>query len=267
MDNWIQPFIDHALSLSPAEVDPKLSKSDTFLHALARFTRDPKVIRDNIVAVLLAGRDTTAATLSWVFFELSRRPHVVSKLRREILDRLGGDNSPPTYNDLKEMKYLNYIINETLRLYPVVPFNVRQSLIDTTLPRGGGPDGSGHIGLRKETSVGYSTLVVHRRRDLYPPISDTFPYDPIEWVPERWATWTPKAWQYIPFNGGPRICIGQQFAIVEMGYTLCRIMQEFESVETKVDLRGGVDEEKELKAEIVLTPANGVRVGFYKNPG
>lgn len=243
--------------MSQAELEQKLAKSDTFLHALARFTRDPKIIRDQLVAVLIAGRDTTAAQLSWTFLELARNPRVVDKLRKEILDRVGSNGSPPSYADIKEMKYLTWIINETLRLYPSVPFNVRTSWTDTTLPRGGGPDGLSPVGVRERTAVGYSTLVMQRRADLYPPISPTFPYHPSEWVPERWATWTPKAWQYIPFNGGPRICIGQQFAMVEMAYTICRIMQNFDSI---TDLGNKTT----MRTDIIISPAEGVSVAFWK---
>lgn len=260
LDKFAGSFISEALSLTPAELDSKLSRSDTFIHALARYTRDPKVMRDQLTALLLAGRDTTAATLSWTFLELAKKPHVVEKLRKEIVEFLGDDGRPPTYQDIKDMKYLTYVINETLRLYPVVPFNVRTALTDTTLPRGGGKDGMSIIGCPKGTVIGYSTLMMQRRRDLYPPISPSFPYDPLEWVPERWATWTPKSWQFIPFNGGPRICIGQQFAMVEMGYTIVRILQEFDKI---VDYGS----KPILHCEIILTPAEGVKLGFVKSGG
>lgn len=75
------------------------------------------MLRDQLVAVLLAARDTTAATLSWTLHELSKKPEVVQKLREEILRSVGPDNNP-TYSDLKNMKYLSAILNETLRLYP-----------------------------------------------------------------------------------------------------------------------------------------------------
>jgi cytochrome P450 len=158
------------------------------------------------------------------------------------------------------MKYLNHVINETLRLYPIVPFNMRTALKDTTLPRGGGPDGLAPIGVRKDTVVVYSTMMMQRRRDLYPPISDSFPYEPSEWVPERWETWSPKAWQYIPFSGGPRICIGQQFALLELAYTICRVLQVFPKLECRVDVEGV----NILHSDLVLTPATGVKVGLYK---
>jgi cytochrome P450 len=122
MEEFITPFIDRALGLSDEELTNinKSEKSFTFLHALAHFTRDPKVIRDQIIAVLLAGRDTTAATLSWMFHELTQAPNVYAKMREEVL-RVVGDDRAPTYDNLKDLKYMNNCLNETLRLYPAVP--------------------------------------------------------------------------------------------------------------------------------------------------
>jgi cytochrome P450 len=218
------PYIEQALALPPEELE-KLSRSDkafTFLHNIARFTRDPKVIRDQIVAVLLAGRDTTAATLSWTMYELSRHPAAYARLRSDVLATVGPKRSP-TYEDLKAMTYLSHALNETLRLYPAVPFNIRAALATTTLPgRPGRPD----LVLLQGDAVIYSTLAMQRRKDLYPPVSPTFA-DPAVYSPERWETWTPKPWQYVPFNGGPRICVGQNFAMTEMAF--CRECQERES--------------------------------------
>ena len=264
VNSFVEPFIDQALSLPQSELEniTKSSESFTFLHALASFTRDRKVIRDQIVAVLLAGRDTTAATLSWTFHEISTKPDIVAKLRAEILDRVGPTNAP-TYEDLKSMKYLQAVMSETLRLYPAVPFNLRTAIEDTTLPRGGGDDGLQPVGVPKGTFIGYSPIIMHRRRDLYPATySDgktPFP-DPAQFVPERWlGGWMPKSWHYIPFNGGPRICIGQQFALAEMGYTIVRILQRYDKVVSYM----GPDDEV-LKCEIVLTPGKGVKVGFWE---
>lgn len=262
INNFIDQYIDLALSLSPAELESK-SKSDagyTFLHALAGFTRDRQVLHDQLIAVLLAGRDTTASTLSWTIYELSRHPEAVAKLREEILSVVGPTRAP-TYEDLKSMKYLQNVMNETLRLYPSVPFNVRLALKDTTLPFGGGSDGSQPLHVLKDTPIGYSTLLMQRRADLYPPPSDKFA--PVEtFSPDRWFVWQPKPWQYIPFNGGPRICIGQQFALTEMGYVLTRLFQRYERVD---NLMGEVDGgNPTLKAEIVLSPGDGVRVAFWE---
>jgi cytochrome P450 len=150
-------------------------------------------------------------------------------------------------------------MNETLRLYPVVPFNVRLSLKDTTLPHGGGPDGLSPMGILKDTPIGYSPLLMQRRADLFP---STPSLSHLEFSPERWQTWQPKPWQYIPFNGGPRICIGQQFALTEMGYTIVRLLQRFERVENHMHVVDGGS--PCLKAEIVLQPGQGVRVSFFE---
>ncbi|KAI9747495.1 MAG: hypothetical protein M4579_007453, partial [Chaenotheca gracillima] len=250
INEFVHPYIERALRLSPAELEKKANDDRyTFLHALASFTRDRKVIRDQLVAVLLAGRDTTAATLSWTFYELSRHPEVVEKLRREISETIGLHRAP-SYADLKSMKYLQHTINETLRLYPAVPFNIRVSLHATTLPHGAGPDGLSPVGIPPFTPIGYSPLTMQRREDLYPVSTPAAPFPPAaDYNPDRWDTWTPKAWHYIPFNGGPRICVGQQFALAEMSYTVVRILQRFRTVEKR-----WTDGMVSLKSEVTLQP-------------
>lgn len=258
INDFVSTFIDQALALSPAELEKKTNHDEgyTFLHAIAGYTRDRDMLRDQLVSILLAGRDTTACTLTWVIYHLSMDPKVTAKLRQEIVETVGLERTP-TYEDLKNMKYLQHILNETLRLYPVVPYNVRISLKDTTLPTGGGKDGLQPIGILKGTPIGYSTLVMQRRADLYPPIESGFPAVD-KFVPERWDGWTPRSWTYVPFNGGPRICIGQQFALTEMGYTLVRLFQRFETVENRMN---GV--EPGLHADIVLQPAKEIKVAFH----
>ena len=258
INSFVNQFIDRALQLSPDELEKRTKSDDgyTFLHALASFTRDRRVLRDQLVAVLLAGRDTTAAALSWTFYEISRQPAIVAKLRAEILAHVG-PSRPPTYADLKSMRYLQHTMNETLRLYPVVPFNVRLALHDTTLPRGGGPDGQQPVGILKDTPIGYSALTMQRRAELYPPPSASFPFPPAEYRPERWDSWTPRAWQYVPFNGGPRICIGQQFALTEMGFTIVRLLQAFDRLEC-------ADDGIRRRADIVLQPADEMHLRFWR---
>jgi len=107
INEFVTPYIEDALRLSPEELATKTKAEEgyTFLHALASFTRDRTILRDQLVAVLLAGRDTTAATLSWTFYELARHPEIVKRLREEIIQHVGLDRAP-TYPDLKNMKYL-----------------------------------------------------------------------------------------------------------------------------------------------------------------
>ena len=98
-----------------------------------------------------------------------------------------------------------------LRLYPSVPINSRTALEATTLPTGGGPDGTKPVMIRKGEAVGYSVYVMHRLKKLYGEDADSF-------RPERWDPDVENAvdlknigWGYLPFNGGPRICLGRKF--------------------------------------------------------
>ncbi|KAH6621104.1 cytochrome P450 [Chaetomium sp. MPI-SDFR-AT-0129] len=275
LERFVSPFIARTLSLSPSELD-KLSQSDnkdlTFLHQIARTTRDPKIIRDQLMAVLIAGRDTTAATLSWTVYELARQPRVWARLRADVLNTVGRHNAP-TYEDLKGLTFLTHTLNETLRMYPAVPYNLRAALQDTTLP---GREGQPDIGVLKGDIVVYSTLAMQRRRDLYPEEWATAKVeekgrglavdeevgglaDPGVFCPERWERWTPKAWTYVPFNGGPRICVGQNFAMTEMAFTLVRLLQKYERLEYRGDWHGQFH-----KAEIVGAPGHGVPVAFFE---
>lgn len=107
IDDFVSPYIVDTLRLSPEELATKTKSEEgyTFLHALAGYTRDRKMLRDQLVAVLLAGRDTTASTMSWTFYELAKQPRIVEKLRQEIIDQVGLHEAP-TYEHLKNMKYL-----------------------------------------------------------------------------------------------------------------------------------------------------------------
>ncbi|KAI0137386.1 cytochrome P450 [Xylariales sp. AK1849] len=255
VEEYIVPFIQETLAL-PYDEQEKLADSDnnsTFLHHLANFTRDPKVIRDQILAVLLAGRDTTAATLAWAFYELAVYPEKWARLRAEVLSAVGQE--APTYEDLKGMRYLRYTLQETLRLYPAVPYNIRTALVDTTLP---GAPGQPDIAVLAGDMVRYQPMSIQRRSDLYPQTSESFA-DPSLFSPERWYTWQPRPWEYIPFNGGPRICVGQNFAMTEMAYFMVRILQKYE----RLEYRGDWDAQLH-KADLIGRPKFGVPVVLYE---
>ena len=123
---------------------------------------------------------------------------------------------------------LRFLTQTALRLYPVVPANARFANRDTILPLGGGPDGASPIFIPKGGVVAYHTYNLHRRTDIYGP-------DALEFRPERWGPDENlrPGWGYLPFNGGPRICVGQQFALTEASYTIVRLVQEFEAVEDR----------------------------------
>ena len=196
-----------------------------FFDALTKQSRDPIEIRDQLLNILLAGRDTTASLLSWLFHLLVRDQSSMRKLRTEILASFGSYDSSHnlSFEGLKACAYLQWCLSEALRLWPVVPVNSRMATRDTSLPRGGGSDGSSPVYVRKGQSVFYSVHVVHRRPDLWGP-------DYHQFVPERWRG-RRSGWEYLPFNGGPRICLGQQLALMEAGYVAVRLLQRFETVE------------------------------------
>ena len=194
----------------------------TFLYELISRTRDPYTLRSELLNVLLAGRDTTAGLLSNTWVVLTKRPDILAKLRAEV-DELGGEK--PDYQQLKDMKYLKYLLNESLRLMPVVPGNSRQAIRDTVLPLGGGPDQKSPILVKKGQVVAYQPWSMHRRFDYWGE-------DALEFKPERWATARP-GWEYLPFNGGPRICVGQQYALLEASYVTVRLLQKFPRIESR----------------------------------
>ena len=201
----------------------------TFLEELIHAGHGKDFIRDEMCKAFFATQ-LVGLTLSWLFFELSTKPEIVSKLRSEILENLGCQN-PPTYEDLKNrLPYLNHNLQEILRLYPPTWLIFREATRDTSLPVGAGADGSLPVGVPKGTLLMTSSFVLQRRKDLYPSTSESFA-DPDMFSPDRWQSWRPRAWHYLPFNGGQRTCVGQQFSLLMMGYTVCRVLQRVARLE------------------------------------
>jgi cytochrome P450 len=184
---------------------------------------------------------------------------VLSKLRAEIECTIGlGPDAPePLRDDIKRMTYLNLVIKEVLRLYPSVPVNSRAAVRTTTIPTGGGPDGQSPILVRKGEAVGYCVYAMHRRKDIYGE-------DALEFRPERWEGNGLKdvGYGYLPFNGGPRVCLGQDFAMLEASYTITRILQRFSSITLPVD-EPIVEVGKEKQTlTLVVACAEGCRLRF-----
>ena len=135
-----------------------------------------------------------------------------------------------------------------LRLWPSTPSNSRFANRNTTLPLGGGSDGRSPIVIPKGTLVNWSVYSMHRRKDL-------FGSDAEEFRPERWEKLR-AGWEYLPFNGGPRICIGQQFALTQAGFVVVRMAQTFDQIEPR---------DRALWTEgwnLTLASANGVKVAL-----
>lgn len=201
MDNLVENAMGQGLQ------ETATGKKHSVLDSLLNQTSDRVSIRSELINTLIASRDTTAATLSWLFYLLARHQVVYSKLRKIILEDFGSYEHPKNISvgKLRDCQFLQNCLNETLRLYPPVPLNSRQALRDTTIPRGGGSDGTAKVFVRKGQQVNYSVDALHRRRDLWGPDADEF-------KPERWIG-RKAGWEYLPFNGGPRICLGRESLI------------------------------------------------------
>jgi cytochrome P450 len=218
-------------------------------------TSDPMTIRSELLNILVAGRDTTAGVLVNIFFELPRYPDVISRLRQEIKEHVGEES--PTYEQLKGMKYLKAIINEIQRLYPILPINAREAIIDTVLPRGGGPDGDRPVAVMKGGLVLFVPYAMHRREDIYGPDAETF--RPSRWLDDDNKAHLRPGWAYLPFGGGPRICLGQQFALMQIAYVTVRLFQRFQHIESRST------EPWREKMTIICGPLGGCKVGLKEN--
>jgi cytochrome P450 len=183
---FVQEAIDHE------------KEKDTIARALAAQTQDPVEIRDQLVSILAAGRDTTASFLSFILLALAENQDVFDKLRKIVMDDFGTYKRPRniTFSNLKSCSYLQWCLNETLRLFPTVAMNSRRSVRVTTLPRGGGSDGLSPVFVPKDTEVNYSVYPMHRNTAFWGLDAEKF-------IPERWNG-RKTGFEYLPFNGGPR---------------------------------------------------------------
>ncbi|KAJ7485209.1 cytochrome P450 monooxygenase pc-2 [Mycena galericulata] len=222
IDEFIEPLLNRELERKNKQEDEQKDEG-SFLTHLVQATDDKDVIRDSIFNILIAGRDTTAATLTFGVYMLAEHRDIMARLRNEILNTVGSSRMP-TYDDLRNMKYLRAFINETLRLYPPVPIDTRVSKNATTWP----PikPGDKPLYVPAHTTIRYSVFWMHRRTDLWGP--DASKFDPDRFLDERLKKYlTPHPYIFLPFNAGPRICLGQQFAYNETAFFLVRLLQNF----------------------------------------
>ena len=217
-------------------------------HEMIKATRDHSDIRYQLLNVFLPAHEATGVALTNVFFNLARNPSCYAKLRQEILD--AGDQAAWTFERLKSLKYLQYVINETFRLNPAIGTNTRIALRDTILPTGGGLTGTRPIYVTKGDIVTMNFYALHRRKDIFGDDANLF-------RPDRWKTLRPVPWSYVTFGGGPRVCPGQQLALTEVAYAIVKIVQSFPVIEN----RDPVEEFVEVY-KITTTSRNGAKVGF-----
>ncbi|KIO25817.1 hypothetical protein M407DRAFT_236535 [Tulasnella calospora MUT 4182] len=227
MDAYLKPLAAAAIKRKKereAKGEEESKEHESFLDHLVASTDDVTLIMDQLRNVLLAARDTTAQLLSFTCYFLALKPEIMDGLRQEILSAYG-DSTIPTYDDIKKHKYLRAVLDETLRLFPPVPINVRHSKHDVVIPT---REGGLYIPRDDFTCI-YSTISVHRRKDLWG--DDVEEFNPERWMdPERARKIASDPFMFLPFNGGPRICLGQQFAYNEASFVLVRLLQNFSRI-------------------------------------
>ncbi|RLN37509.1 hypothetical protein BBO99_00001915 [Phytophthora kernoviae] len=187
---------------------------------------DANFLRDIAVVVLLAGKDTTAWSMSWLIIMLNRNPKVETKLRQELREKLpklfSDPNYVPTMDDVENLVYLEAVLRENLRLNPLVPLNAKEANRDTTLVDG--------TFIKKGTRVYIPSYTLGRMKSVWG-------RDASKFKPERWLVqdpWTGEqtirpvsAFQFVSFHAGPRTCLGMRFAMLEMKTVMAFMLSKY----------------------------------------
>jgi cytochrome P450 len=168
-------------------------------------------LRDELMTIFLAGHETTALALTWAFYLLAQNPEAEERLAAELSEVLGG--RAPTVEDLPRLRYADWVIKESMRLYPPVWGVGREAVRDCEV---------GGYRVPRGTQIFSFQWVVHRDPRWFA--------DPLAFRPERWGeeavSKLPK-YAYFPFGGGPRLCIGNYFATMEAVLILATIARRF----------------------------------------
>jgi cytochrome P450 len=194
-------------------------------------------LRDELMTLFLAGHETTANALAWTWYLLSQNPEAESRLHAE-LDRVL-EGRPPTIEEVSKLEYTERVLTESMRCYPPVWVMGRRAL---------GSYRVGEYTIPAGSIVLLSQYLMHHNEKYYP---DPFKFDPERWTPEERAA-RPK-YSYFPFGGGPRLCIGEQFAWMEGILIIATLAQRWK-------IRAASSHPVPLQPLITLRPKNGIRM-------
>jgi cytochrome P450 family 4 subfamily V len=183
-------------------------------------------ITEEVDTFMFEGHDTTSSGMSWTIFLLGHHPRVQQKVFEEMESIFGDSNRDPKPEDLREMKYLECVIKESLRLFPPVPWFARKASEEFV---------AGTYTMPKNSNVNVMPYFIHRDKAVYGEDAEDF-------RPERFQTEEitgRNPYAYIPFSAGPRNCIGQKFALMEEKSVLSAVIRHFriESLETREEVQ------------------------------
>ncbi|KAJ2949959.1 hypothetical protein O0L34_g11282 [Tuta absoluta] len=209
--------INHMAKFDEDSEDGKGKERLAMLDLLLENERDDKIdiigVREEVDTFLFEGHDTTAAALSFMIMRIANEPHVQEKIYEELVHVFGESTRLPTTSDLNELKYLECCIKESLRIYPSVFFMAR--LINEDVMLGGYLVPGGVV-------IHVHVYDLHHDPAIYP---DPEKFDPDRFLPEQVVKRHPYA--YLPFSAGPRNCIGQKFAMLEMKTVMSGLLRRF----------------------------------------
>lgn len=201
-------------------------------------------LRDDLMTMLIAGHETTAAVLTWALFSLVQAPEALAKAVAEV-DAALPDGRPPTLDDVGNLPYIRACLAESLRLYPQPPILIRRALADDVLPPGLGGDPNGYpVGAGADIFI--SVWNLHRSPHLWRDPDAFRPerfaeknenpgfkgawggYDPARQGSSQYPNEVASDFAFIPFGGGARKCVGDQFALLEAVAALSVLLRRFE---------------------------------------
>jgi cytochrome P450 len=198
-----------------------------------------KELRDQALTIIGAGYETTTQALAWTWYLLAKHPEIESRLRAEISEVLGG--RPPTFDDLPDLKYTLMVFQEAMRLYPPIWMLSRAAI---------GPDVIGGYRVPADSEILLLPYITHRDPRHWEKPEEFFPE---HFLPEKLGARSRFA--YFPFGGGPRQCIGNNFALMEAQIVIATVVQKYR-------LRLADERTIEPETSVTLRPRGGIRMNL-----
>jgi len=223
LKGYLRPLVQRAYKKKAMRASGGIEDEEdiTFLDHVVRASDDIDHVETQLGDLMAASRDTTAVVLSFASYLLATEPEAFNRLREEVLAHYGTQDIP-TYDSLKKLKYLRAVLDETLRLFPPLPFMYRQSKKPSVIPTD-----HGSVYVPAEVQILWSIIGIHRRKDLWG--EDAEEFRPERFLdPARIKSLAADPYQFVPFGQGPRICVGMQFGYNEASFMLVRLLQVFD---------------------------------------